>query len=212
MAVRSGKMPTTLFLRPWWSGLTDPADMFASQDPADKPLREVREMIATMRDPRELPRGSRRILRRNRRFVSNLWESSQISGRPKTGDCGRRIRMPDPTRDRRQHKRQVLKMNQASWNVAHVAAYEFFGCVTRARGPRLGTADARATSRCLVTPRLTCTPSRPPGPRAPCRELWDARLIRAPIGMPTSGFLHRGPADPIVLQPPGDDAGFGGWV
>lgn len=45
--------------------------------------------------------------------------------------------MPDPTRDRRQHKRQVLKMNQASWNVAHVAAYEFFGCVARARGPRL---------------------------------------------------------------------------
>jgi len=59
--------------------------MFASQDPADKPLREVRETIATMRDPRELPRGSRRILRRNRRFVSNLWESSQISGRPKRG-------------------------------------------------------------------------------------------------------------------------------
>ena len=68
----------------------------------------------------------------------NLWESSHISGRPKTGDCGRRIRMPDPTRDRRQHKRQVLKMNHASWNVAHVAAYEFFGCVARARGPAAG--------------------------------------------------------------------------
>ncbi len=85
MAVRPGKMHHDPFLRPWWSGLTDPADMFASQDPGDKPLREGRETIATMRDPRELPRGSRRILRRNRRFFSNPCESSQISGRPKRG-------------------------------------------------------------------------------------------------------------------------------
>jgi hypothetical protein len=99
-------MPTTLSCAPGWSGLTDPADMFASQDPADKPLREVRETIATMR-------------------VANLWAAEKGI-------------LADATRNRRQHKRRVLKINQASWNVAHVAAYEFFGCVARARGPAAG--------------------------------------------------------------------------
>ncbi len=85
-----------------------------------------------MRDPREATSGEQAnssakspILLKSLRVVANLWAAE-------TGDCGRRIRVPDPTRDRRQHKRQVLKMNQASWNVAHVAAYEFFGCVARA--------------------------------------------------------------------------------
>jgi hypothetical protein len=85
MAVRPGKMHHDPFLRPWGVGF-------------DRPRRHVREpgprrqtFTGGPGDDRpcailaKLPRGSRRILRRNRRFFSNPCESSQISGRPKRG-------------------------------------------------------------------------------------------------------------------------------
>ena len=85
-----------------------------------------------MRDPREATSGEQAnssakspILLKSLRVVANLWAAEKGI-------------LADATRNRRQHKRRVLKINQASWNVAHVAAYEFFGCVARARGPAAG--------------------------------------------------------------------------
>ena len=64
--------------------MTDPADMFASQDNGDKPLREVREMIAHARSSRSYLGGAGEFFGEIA-DSSQILESSQISGRPKRG-------------------------------------------------------------------------------------------------------------------------------